>query len=230
MKIITVVGIRGSGKTTVTEALEKEMTARGLTVGTVKTIFCPTFHMDKPGSNTYRHTRAGAAVVTARAETETSVLYPRKLKPSEILRHYAGCGAVIFEGDYELPAARIVTAHGEEDALERLNERTVAVSGLISNGLDRLGGLPVLHPERDIAALTDLVLEKAEDVSDPETLDAALHGEDLKLSRAFCAAGCKGHGKTRTETGVRLTVDGHPVRLDDETEKELRQWLVSRVR
>ncbi|MBQ7184499.1 MAG: molybdopterin-guanine dinucleotide biosynthesis protein MobB [Clostridia bacterium] len=229
MKIITVVGIRGSGKTTVTEALEKEMTARGLTVGTVKTIFCPTFHMDKPGSNTYRHTRAGAAVVTARAETETSVLYPRKLKPSEILRHYAGCGAVIFEGDYELPAARIVTAHGEEDALERLNERTVAVSGLISNSLDRLENLTVLHPERDISALTDLVLEKAEDVKDPETLDAGLDGEDLKLSRAFCAAGCKGHGKMRTETGVRLTVDGHPVRLDGETEKELRQWLAQRM-
>ena len=225
MKIITVVGVRGSGKTTVTEALEKSLTARGIQVGTVKTIFCPTFHMDKPGSNTYRHTRAGAAVVTARAETETTVLYPRKLRPSEILKHYSGCGAVIFEGDYELPAARIVTAHGEEDARERLNPYTVAVSGVISNGLTCLEGLPVLHPEWDISALTDLVLEKAEDVEDPGKLDAGLDGEDLKLSRAFCAAGCKGHIAAKAETGVRLTVDGRPVRLDGETEKELRQWI-----
>ena len=69
MRIITVVGVRGSGKTTVTEALLKELSLRGVRAGTVKTIFCPTFHMDRPGSNTSRHIRAGAALVTARAET-----------------------------------------------------------------------------------------------------------------------------------------------------------------
>ena len=225
MKIVTVVGIRGSGKTTVIGALEREMTARGLTVGTVKTIFCPTFRMDKPGSNTYRHTRAGAAVVTARAETETTVLYPRKLLPSEILKHYAGCGVVIFEGDYELPAARIVTAHGEEDALERMNVYTVAVSGVISDSLDRLAHLPVLHPERDIAALTDLVLREAEDVKSLKRLDMRLHGKDLDLSRAYCASGCRGHLKAKAAPGIRLTVDGKKVILDRDTEKELRAWL-----
>ena len=228
MKIITVVGIRGSGKTTVTEALEREMTARGLTVGTVKTIFCPTFHMDKPGSNTYRHTRAGAAVVTARAETETTLLYPRKLLPSEILKHYKGCGVVIFEGDYELPAARIVTAHGEKDALERINEYTLAVSGVISNGTDRLGDLPVFHPGRDIAALTDLVLKEAEDVENLQKLDMGLHGEDLDLSRAYCTAGCRGHLKQTAAPKVLLSVDGSEIFLGPEAQEELRRWLAER--
>ena len=224
MRIVTVVGIRGSGKTTVVEALIGELNRRGMRVGTVKSVFCPSFHMDKPGSNTDRHAKAGAVLVTARAETETTVMYPYPLRPSQILSHYAGCDWVLCEGDYALPAARIVAAHGEADAQERINGMPLAVSGRIANeGLAQVGELPVLHPERDIARLADLLEERVPDTRDLAALDDSLHGEDLNLSRAYCAQGCRGHA--HRQPGIRLAVDGTPVLLNAEEEAALRAWL-----
>ena len=222
MRIITVVGIRGAGKTTVVECLLRALADRGLRAGTVKTVFCPTFHMDKPGSNTYRHTAAGAALVTAKAETETTMLYPYPLRPSEILAHYRDCDWVLCEGDYDLPAARVVAAHGPEDARERINDRTVAVSGLIANDQDTLDGLPVLHPERDIDQLVALLMEKAPDIQDLSALDEALNGPDAALSRDFCVRGCKGHAGRKN--GVQVFIDGKALKLTAEQEALLRGW------
>lgn len=229
MRIVTIVGIKGSGKTTVTEALTAELTRRGRRVGTVKSVFCPAFHMDKPGSNTDRHLQAGAAVVTARADTETDVIYASALKPSELLRHYTACDWVLCEGDYELPVPRVVTAHAEKDACERLNPLTLAVSGRIANtDTAEAGGLPVLHPGRDIARLADLLEARVPEVTDLDGLDASLHGEDIALSQAFCGRGCGGH--SHPQRGVRLTVDGMPVPLDVEQEKALRAWLAQNLK
>lgn len=222
MRIITVVGIRGAGKTTVVECLLRALADRGLRAGTVKTVFCPTFHMDKPGSNTYRHTAAGAALVTAKAETETTVLYPYPLRPSEILAHYRDCGWVLCEGDYDLPVARVVAAHGPEDARERINDRTVAVSGLIANNQDALDGLPVLHPERDIDQLVALLMEKTPDIQDLSALDEALNGPDAALSRDFCARSCRGHAGRKN--GVQVLIDGKALKLTAEQEALLRSW------
>ena len=222
MKIVTVVGIRASGKTSLIEVLVRELTARGKKVGTVKTVFCPTFHMDKPGSNTYRHTRAGAGLVTVRAEGETSLLFPRKMSPSEVYENYCGFDWALAEGDYQLPAARIVTAHREEDARERVNPMTLAFSGKLADSRQELYGLKVYHYERDISALCDLMEEKVEDTEDPEKLDESLNGEDLALSRAYCAVGCRGHREKKE--GVRVTVDGVPLSLSPEQEKTLRLW------
>lgn len=48
MKIITIVGIRKSGKTSTVTALVEAIRRRGKRVGTCKTVFCPTFSMDTP--------------------------------------------------------------------------------------------------------------------------------------------------------------------------------------
>ncbi|MBQ9196613.1 MAG: molybdopterin-guanine dinucleotide biosynthesis protein MobB [Clostridia bacterium] len=222
MKIVTIVGVRGAGKTTLVESLLNELQSRGLRAATVKTVFCPTFHMDKPGSNTDRHTRAGSELVGIRAEQETVLLYPRKLSSSEILAHYTDFDVVICEGDYDLPVPRIVAAHGEADALERVNGRTLAVSGVIANDRRELNGLPVLHPDRDAAALADLVLSTP-DAGELSALDAPLNGPDAALSRDFCAHGCKGHAKK--PAGVRAVVDGRPLTLTPEQENLIRSWL-----
>ena len=225
MKIVTIVGIRGAGKTTLVEALLDAFQSRRLQAGTIKTVFCPTFHMDKPGSNTDRHTKAGSELVGIRAELETVLLYPRRLQPSEILAHYSNFDVVICEGDYDLPVPRIVAAHGEADARERINSRTLALSGVIANSMRELDGLPALHPDRDSAVLADLVLAMP-DVTDLSALDAALNGPDAALSRDFCAQGCKGHIKK--PAGVRVVVDGKPLALTPEQESLIRQWTAGR--
>ncbi len=68
MKILGIVGWSGSGKTTLLAALIPRLSARGLTVSTVKHAHHG-FDMDRPGKDTYRHREAGAhevLVATAR--------------------------------------------------------------------------------------------------------------------------------------------------------------------
>ena len=222
MKIVSVVGVRGSGKTTLTEALIAEFKARGLIVGTAKTVYCPAFHMDRPGSNTDRHMKAGSAVVSARAERETVVQFPRKLAASEIARISDGCDLLLCEGDYELPAVRIVCGKTPEDARERLNDRTVAVSGVLANTLETFEGLQVLHPQRDIVTLADLLLERTPDQKDFSALDDGTRGRDFLASQRFCAEACRGHHRERT--GTEVYVDGVRLPLTAEQEAVLRKW------
>lgn len=96
MKILTIVGIRKSGKTSTTEALLKEIARRGLKAGTCKTIFCPSFSIDKPDSNTARHLRAGSMTVCARARHETAFIHGDALPLSEIAARFAGMDYLIL--------------------------------------------------------------------------------------------------------------------------------------
>ena len=149
MRIITVVGIRKSGKTSTVTALVEEIRRRGRTVGTCKSVFCPTFSIDKPQSNTARHLRAGAALVCARAKHETTYIHPQQEPLTGVLRAFEGLDYVLLEGDYLAPVARLVAAHGEQDALQRTNALTLAYVGRVSARED--AALP--HPR--INALTD---------------------------------------------------------------------------
>lgn len=180
MRVLTVVGISNSGKTTVVEGLITELSARGYTVGTVKSISCGSrchllqngichcggggnhhsFTIDTAGGkNSLRHRAAGSLQVTTWAENETAVLYPRELTYRELVALY-DFDYLILEGDYYSPAPRIVTAKTEQDAVERVNDLTIGVSGRISNQLDTLDGLPVINPLSGIDALADLVETK----------------------------------------------------------------------
>lgn len=61
LPIVSVVGFSGSGKTTFIEKLIPQLTARSIRVGTLKHDVHG-FEMDKPGKDSWRHKRAGAAV------------------------------------------------------------------------------------------------------------------------------------------------------------------------
>ena len=69
-KIMGIVGWKNSGKTTLVEALVREMTARGLRISTVKHAH-HAFEIDVPGKDSYRHLEAGAhEVIVASYENE----------------------------------------------------------------------------------------------------------------------------------------------------------------
>ena len=57
--IISIVGLSGSGKTTVLEKLITELSERGLKVGTIKHS-CHPHPVDAPGKDSWRHREAGA--------------------------------------------------------------------------------------------------------------------------------------------------------------------------
>ena len=179
MRIVTIVGVSGSGKTTAAEAVIRGLRERGSTVASAKTIACGRpgvtrreglsphregdFSIDAPGSNSDRHRRAGSQLVITRAARETAVLFQEELPLDGILGIFSGFDYVVLEGDYAAPVPRIVTGREEADAAQRIDGRTFAVSGRVAAGRTDFLGLPacdVTTPE-GAAALVALVEQKA---------------------------------------------------------------------
>jgi len=76
-----------TGKTTTIENVINELKKRRYSVGSVKEIHYEDFAIDKEGTNTYRHSQAGAELVTARGYNETDILYKERLSLQKILRN-----------------------------------------------------------------------------------------------------------------------------------------------
>lgn len=189
MIICSVVGIRKSGKTTTVIELIGELKSRGYRVGTVKTVFCPSFSIDEEGSNTDLHKKAGADVVCARARNELAVLYPYGVKDNDIFS-MVDVDILLLEGDYEAKVPRIVCAHRKEDALERINQETIAVVGRISDKKDEIDVLKkeytgqIFHTIHEIGLLADVVTS-LESISLPVEMQ-----QTPGNVASFCQCGC----------------------------------------
>lgn len=223
MKLLTIVGIRKSGKTSTVTALIEEIRRRSKTVGTCKTVFCPSFSMDQPKSNTARHTRAGAGLVCARARHETALLYPQALPLSRLLEAYAGMDYVLLEGDYLSPVPRLVAAHRPEDALTRMNPLTLAFVGRIS-ATDVELPLPRFNALSDPAALLDFLDAHVPDVQPHSGLDEPLPPVEGVTDDGFCQCGCHHHLNKLADAGVQVTVDGEALTLTKEQQAMVRAW------
>jgi molybdopterin-guanine dinucleotide biosynthesis protein B len=162
LKIISVYGYSKSGKTTTVECLIRELVNRGYTVGTVKEIHYEEFTIDTEGSNTDRHRKAGAELVTARGLFETDILYREKLPIQEILKFYKQ-DYVILEGVTDFDVPKILCATNPEDVLKRMSPSVFVLSGVIANEIAGYEKLPVINAMNNIEKLTDLVERTAKD-------------------------------------------------------------------
>lgn len=165
MKIFSVIGISKSGKTTTIEQIIKELKRREYTVGSVKEIHNEEFKMDTEGTNTDRHMKAGAELVTARGFYETDILFPRKLDIDQILSFYDQ-DYVVLEGVREPQFPKILTAHDVKGIEDRLDESIFAISGRISEELEEYKGLPVINALTDVEKIVDLIEEKSYEKED----------------------------------------------------------------
>ena len=98
MILLGVIGHKHAGKTTLTEALIAELTARGLRVSTLKR----THHgvdLEVPGTDTHRHREAGAHQVIL-ATDRRLVLMEEVAEPSleHLLSRLAPCDVALAEG------------------------------------------------------------------------------------------------------------------------------------
>lgn len=162
MKVISVYGYSKSGKTTTVECLIRELVRRGYTVGSVKEIHFEEFTIDTEGSNTDRHRKAGAELVTARGLYETDILFREKLPVQEILKFYKQ-DYVILEGVTDFDVPKILCAANLEDVKKRMDPGVFMLSGVIANEITEYDGLSVINATREIERLTDLVELKAKD-------------------------------------------------------------------
>ncbi len=156
MKVFSVFGISDTGKTTTAECIISELVRRGYRVGSVKDIHFSGFAMDREGTDTWRHGRAGAELVTARGLYETDVLFPKRLPIDKLLEIYDQ-DYVVLEGSNNFLGPAIISAGKTEEIETRMRDTVFAIVGQISNTINEYKGLPVLDARKDIEKLLELI-------------------------------------------------------------------------
>lgn len=183
MRIITIKGFSNTGKTATVVSLVAELRRRGYTVGTIKDIHFKDFEADRAGTDTHRHTQAGACRVTARGPKSAAIIIDRRMDSDEILKYYKE-DFLIIEGDCGIDCPEIITAKTADDIDKRMSERAVAVSGVISqvmadSGIEEYGGLPIINGITEVEKLADLA-EKATAAQENENdVELTIGGEEI---------------------------------------------------
>lgn len=101
MKLFGVVGWKNAGKTGLMERLVAEITARGITVSTVKHAH-HSFDVDHPGKDSFRHRQAGASEVLLASGNRIALMQELRGAPepplAELLARLSPVDLVLIEG------------------------------------------------------------------------------------------------------------------------------------
>lgn len=232
MKALSVIGTSNSGKTTTVEAILKELKSRGYSTGSVKEIHFKEFRIDTPGSDTDRHLKAGAAVVTARGLRETDILFNHSLPIEDIIRFYTQ-DYLILEGVRDAQVPKIITAHNVQEVEERLDDSVFAIAGVISNGMDEYKGLPVFNSLENAGVLVDciekIVPEKLPNLPDGMCTLCGMNCEEMLYG---IIRGAKHRSDCLlNEQTVQLEIGGRKITLAlrDCLDKTIRDLLISEM-
>ena len=97
--MLSLAGYSGTGKTTFLEKLIPEFTRRGLRVGSIKHDVHG-FEMDKPGKDSWRHKKAGAATTIISSPVQIGMVMDvgHDHTPHDLLPFFAGLDIVLIEG------------------------------------------------------------------------------------------------------------------------------------
>jgi len=152
MKIVSVVGLHRSGKTTAVEQIIKYLRGQGYSVSSIKDIHQEGFTMEKPGSNSQRHLQASDTYVFARGKHETYLVWNRQLTLNEMLTHM-DTDWVVIEGMHEEPLPKVLVARNEEDILQLLTPEVITISGVYSETHSEYKGIPCINAVSDIERL-----------------------------------------------------------------------------
>lgn len=159
MKVFGVVGWKNNGKTGLMERLVAEISARGISVSTVKHAH-HTFDIDHPGKDSYRHRSAGAREVLLASRNRWALMHESRDEDEphldELLARLQPVDLVLIEG-YKRDMHPKIEAHRNttgQPLIARGDASVVAVASDIA-----LEGLaqPVF-PLDDTRAIADFVL------------------------------------------------------------------------
>lgn len=157
-KIFGIVGWKNSGKTTLVEALVREMTGRGLLVSTVKHAH-HAFDIDVPGKDSYRHREAGAHEVIVASGQRWALMHELREAPEpplgELLAKLAPCDLVLVEGFKQGTHPKIEVARFKrEEGL--IADQDGAVMAVATDD-ETLAGRHLALPLNDAAAIAEFI-------------------------------------------------------------------------
>ena len=159
---LRIVGRKNHGKTTLIVDLVRELTGRGLKVGTIKHSLNE-YELDVPGKDSYRHRLAGSsvsAIITAGLAAAYIPAGEGKDPYLQLSPLFSDCDLVLVEGGLEMPGKKVeVWRKGvgtEPLALKREDILAVVT--------DDDPDVPVpLWPRSDVVGLAELVLSTLKD-------------------------------------------------------------------
>jgi len=112
---VTVVARSGTGKTTLLEKLIAELTNRGWSIGALKHD-AHRFQVDKEGKDSWRMTRAGAAITAVSSGEQTAVMLRHELPPppGELLKPFGGRVDLVLTEGFKRSSLPKIEAHRQE--------------------------------------------------------------------------------------------------------------------
>lgn len=180
MRIVMVKGFSGSGKTATVTSLVQELVRRGYSVGTVKDIHYEGYEADDPGTDTYKHRKAGAYRVTARGQNDTAIIIDGPSPIEAILKYYKE-DFVILEGDCGIKCPTVITGKTREDIDKRMCDEAVAVSGIYAANEHEYGDLPVINGITEVEKMADLVEKKTKEAEEKNDVELTVGGEEIAM-------------------------------------------------
>jgi len=174
MIVVTLVGLKKSGKTACCEALIREFKRRGLKVGGVKSMHHAKMTIDTKGKDTWRQKQAGADFVVSLSNGELGYIERAKGRATlwDALAHIpADTDVLVCEGvETDDPKAiKVVVAKAPEMLEETFDIRglgsgkdVVALTGIIANEVGKHPKYPVFNCKKpkQVKALADLIIKK----------------------------------------------------------------------
>ncbi|MDT8781648.1 MAG: molybdopterin-guanine dinucleotide biosynthesis protein B [Candidatus Bathyarchaeota archaeon] len=143
--VIAAIGTSGSGKTTTLEYLISQLSTEGYKIGTIKHIHFANFTIDKEGTNTWRHAKAGSKVVVAFSPDEVAVIRKKQIPTDQIGKIINflkddDLDIIFIEGLHDTMSKnqqipKIITAKDETDleqALKKAVAPVLAITGVVA--------------------------------------------------------------------------------------------------
>jgi molybdopterin-guanine dinucleotide biosynthesis protein B len=163
VKLLGIVGFKNAGKTTLTERLVSELTARNYRIATVKHAH-HAFDIDQEGRDSWRHRKAGASEVAIVSANRWALVHELRGAPEpglqEIVGKLAPCDLVLTEGykwekHPKIEVRNLALAHPE------LAGKDSTVIAIAANGTIENSPVPVFDRE-NVEAIADFIVARME--------------------------------------------------------------------
>jgi molybdopterin-guanine dinucleotide biosynthesis adapter protein len=163
VKLLGIVGFKNAGKTTLTERLVSELTARGYRISTVKHAH-HAFDIDQEGRDSWRHRQAGASEVAIVSSNRWAMVHELRGAPEPALQDIVGklapCDLVLTEGykwekHPKIEVRNIALAHPE------LAGKDSTVIAVAANGAIENSPVPVFDRE-NVKSIADFIIARME--------------------------------------------------------------------
>ena len=159
-KTVAVIGFKNSGKTRVVEALTKELTGRGYSVGTLKHT-ADDIILDTPGKDTSRHRAAGSTATAILQENATAVFLDQHLTLQQTAEKLGPIDYLVIEGfKTKNTHARIIVPRENVELEQLQNGLEIAVVKVPESKFNMETELPVYTIDQ-ASGLVDLVETRA---------------------------------------------------------------------